>query len=584
MAKESASKLGIRALFRFIGNIKIIYSFILMVLVSLIGITLIFFSGVNGMGDARDQQGTLFHDRFSHTTKILELKANFYNMRSNFTKILDNGYGDSTFDSYKKDQERLAAGVKEYAASDTLLEEESEIVKELDKQMASYLTDTEAVIMKRKEANKYEKADRDRLNTQSTAIVNAMTKIVTINSEASEALYEDTSSEIQQNIRKTSILLGSTLVILLLISILSTIKLRRRLSMIMAYCKQMAEGRLNGSLPDELVQSGDELGSIARAISVMTGSFRSVISGIISESGHLNGQSEGTVSSMTKLNERVEEVAATTEELSAGMQQTAASTEHMAAMATEMEQSIESIARKAQEGADLASEIRARAAELKKTASASISSTKSIYKTTHEKLSQAIEESKSVDEIEQLTNSILEITAQTNLLSLNAAIEAARAGEAGRGFAVVADEIRKLSANSQNTLNRIQNVTQTVIQSVNHLTASSDELLVFLNERVLNDYELLLQTSEQYNEDSEAIGHMTEDFSATSEELLAAVHTVSNGAKEMNLANNEAAASVQNITERVCDMLERAADVLQRSDEVSRSSARLEELTRRYEV
>ena len=79
------------------------------------------------------------------------------------------------------------------------------------------------------------------------------------------------------------------------------------------------------------------------------------------------------------------------------------------------------------------------------------------------------------EEVDRVMDQIASISAQTNLLALNAAIEAARAGEAGRGFAVVADEVRELAGRAHastedihKTLEQIRSTVTRVVERMEH--------------------------------------------------------------------------------------------------------------------
>ena len=350
------------------------------------------------------------------------------------------------------------------------------------------------------------------------------------------------------------------------------------------HLRHLADADFTTDIPKKYLNKTDEVGELMKDMSRMQTSIRDTMITITNEMTNVSGAVNSTAKSMSELNFDIESVSATTEELSAGMEETAAATEEMNATSLEIEKAIESIAEKALQGSAAMVEISKRADEMKTTASNSQVSAIELRRSVDEKLRKAIEESKAVEKINVLSDAILSITSQTNLLALNAAIEAARAGEAGKGFAVVADEIRKLAEDSKKTVTEIQTITKTVIFSVGNLTVSSNQMLEFLDGKVMKDYDQFFRNSEQYSLDADYIETLVTEFSSASKTIASSVQNLIKAINEISIASNEGAEGTSNIAIVSTSVTEKANDVLRQTTDIKEGSEKLLNLISRFKV
>ena len=159
-------------------------------------------------------------------------------------------------------------------------------------------------------------------------------------------------------------------------------------------------------------------------------------------------------------------------------------------------------------------------------------------------LDDAIEKSKSVDRIRDLTGDILSIAQQTRLIALNASVEATNAGAAGRGFAVVAREIRELSNSSQETASRIQEINSVVTSAVYNLSENARLLIDYMNQSVLVQFQAFVQSGSQYKEDAVYIRRTMEEFHQRTESLRNSMSEIADSIGAITKAIDEGAGGI----------------------------------------
>lgn len=376
-----------------------------------------------------------------------------------------------------------------------------------------------------------------------------------------------------------------SLIVSLSLGILLIININRRVKKALSLINRTASFDLieDDSFRKYIIDK-DEFGQIISAEAVAREQFRQIIKEVITGTDIVKNTIEKSNESMINLDYELDKISATIETLSSGFEETSASTEEMNASAKEIEESVENMAEKSKSGSQFAKEISERALGLKAEAIKARKESSDVGTLLDGKLKEALSQTKAVEEISGLTESILKITSQTNLLALNAAIEAARAGEAGKGFAVVADEIRKLAELSKESATEIQVVTKNVVNAVNDLKESALALLDYLRKHVVPDYLKLVKTGEQYNEDSIKFDELVTELSETSEHLLTSIYDISTALNEVSNATNEGANGIVDIAMKTGDIVKLSNAVISLSNESKESTDRLLEMISKFKI
>lgn len=253
------------------------------------------------------------------------------------------------------------------------------------------------------------------------------------------------------------------------------------------------------------IQTDDEIGKLAKGVNMFLLTLQNIMGEIVASSSELNRTFALVNNNITKANKNSGDISASMEAVAITMDSISSTVSGINESTISVGQDVSNVRTVTRDLYEHTLEMRQRAEAMEHTAVTRKNDTNQMLEEILSKLDEAVENSKSVAKVNDLTEEILSISSQTNLLALNASIEAARAGEVGRGFAVVADEIRVLADSSRETANKIQNINGVVIGAVNDLTKNANDIMAYISETVLPDYDDYEVSGKQYREDAEEV-------------------------------------------------------------------------------
>ena len=334
---------------------------------------------------------------------------------------------------------------------------------------------------------------------------------------------------------------------------------------------------------EQYIGRGNEVGQIATAVHSLSDTFKSIIGtlGICSDS--LGQNTDNMNRTFLELRDGIENGAATTQELSASIINTNEAIDRMSTEMNKMVEQMNNIVEKVRMGSQESDNLIRTSEEMTHRSGVTLSESASRIEQTKADIQEAMESLSALSKIDEMATRILDITDQTNLLSLNASIEAARAGEAGRGFAVVADEIGKLADDSSNTVNKIQAICEESAESIARVEKCFADIVAFMESDVVKHFQEFSEMSVGYSAEVKDLQKAILSIRDTADEFARSIEIMKEEVDHVHAASNDNEAGVEDIIAKN-DMTTMTADsIMKVAQENSENAKQINDIIVRFQ-
>ena len=404
---------------------------------------------------------------------------------------------------------------------------------------------------------------------------------ITYNQKIAKLKYEDSQIQYNKAIFITSVLTLVAIGLSIIFSCLLIKNIRDELKKIKQFAGRISKFDFSKSIN---IKGENEFGETSISLNKAQSNVVDLLKNISGNSDELKADSEGLSLTSNKLMSKMEDMNDACKTMELTIEENSAASEEITASIEEINSAVNELAQRASMARNVASKAKGNAGDFKEKGKIASDTTKNLYKEKREAILKAIEGGKIVNKIKDMAATIESISDQTNLLALNAAIEAARAGENGRGFAVVADEVRKLAEQSKIAVNDINENIDKIDVAFNNISSGSNDILVFINEKIIPEFEGFVEGGNHYYGDADYINKLSEELASNLEEFSATMSQISEATQNVAFNEQKSSEKIEVASNIVNEVIKVAHNVLSTSQNQTELVEGLFELVRKFKI